>query len=152
MEETIYDRIDNLAVSEDTKKVLKELVERKEKADNWKKTLQALSLVNAGIVLILFLWMLKIKPDSKAQIFDMISYFGSSRASLLFIMLAVSTFFISGSVSKTHKKHKDKYDDLREETVTRLYSTWKVREESKLRDEVSDLLKKEKDINLRYVK
>jgi Mlc titration factor MtfA (ptsG expression regulator) len=67
-------------------------------------------------------------------------------------LVAASTFAFSGAAAKYYKKHKQKYEDLREEAVLKLYVSWKVREDSKLRDEISSFLKQQKNINLRYTK
>ena len=68
----------------------------------------------------------------------------------LFIVVAVSVFIYSGMLTKEYKKQKDKYDDLRKESIDKLRAKWDITEESKLRDEISRLLDK-RDINIRHI-
>ncbi len=141
-----------LSVSEDTKELLKELIKRKEKEQQLKFRLILLSIINAIIIIVILFWMFRMNAAADFNVFNIIEYIGSSRASLVFILLAVSLFIYSSSVSKEHKKHKDKYDSLREEAARRLSASWKINEDSKLKDAISDKLKTEKDINIRYNK
>lgn len=148
----VEESIEKLQVSEDTKVLLNELVERKDKTARLKARNYALAVINIGIVMVLLAWMMKASAVASGNMFRMIGYIGSSKATMFFMLLSVSIFAYSNSVTKEYKKQKLKYDDLREETVKRLYASWKMREDSKLRDEVSALLKDRYDINIRYEK
>lgn len=144
--------IDKLAVANDTKVLLRELVVRKEKEQLFKKRLLYVSIVNGAITVIIVFWLLKLDAFSRGNMWNVIDYFSASKASVLFILLAISSFIYSSSLSKQHKKHKDKYDTLREETTRKIAASWKVNEDSRLKDEISEKLKAEKDINIRFGK
>ncbi|MCQ6562943.1 DUF2663 family protein [Paenibacillus mendelii] len=146
----LMERIDALPVSEDTKLLVKEIVDRKQKVVHIRRMNRILAIVNLGIAGVIMYWMYKISLISSRDIFNSFQYLGKSNASILFIVVAVSVFIYSGMLTKEYKKQKDKYDDLRKETIDKLRAKWDITEESKLRDEISRLLDK-RDINIRHV-
>ncbi|MVO98042.1 DUF2663 family protein [Paenibacillus lutrae] len=147
----INEQIDQFPVAEDTKFMLKELVSRKRKTDGLKSRRNGLTLLNGTLIIVLMFWLIKAASSaSSGNVFSLIGYLGSSSASVIFILLAVSLFAYSGSLSKEYKKQKQKYEDLRAETLLKLTASWKSREDSKLRDEITKLLKDQMDINLRF--
>jgi hypothetical protein len=148
----VHDEIDKLPVAEDTKQLLYELIKRKDKVDNLKRRNYILAALNLGIASVILFWLYRINSISSHATLDSIRYLGQSQASLLFILTAVTSFILSGATSREHKKQKQKYDDLREEAMTRLLAKWEITEDSKLRDTISRLLYDHNEINIRHVK
>ena len=148
----IWEKIDILPIAEDTKKLLLELIVRKEKVDRLDNLRRLLAFLNGGIALVVLVWLYRLDTISSKLTLDSLRYLGGSQASVLFIVTAVTAFFISGSVSREYKKQKQKYDDLREETITRMNTKWDITEESKLKDTISKLLDDYKEINIRHSK
>ncbi|PYI57544.1 DUF2663 family protein [Paenibacillus flagellatus] len=151
MDETIQ-WIDRMAVAEDTKRMLKELIARKEKERYYKARLVYVTIVNACVTATIALWLFKLQSDAGGNMMDVLDYFAQSKASVLFVLVGISTFIYAGSLSKQHKKQKDKYENLREEVTRRLSATWKINDDSKLKDALAEKLKSAKDINIRYIK
>ncbi|UVI28007.1 DUF2663 family protein [Paenibacillus spongiae] len=146
----VMDRIEMLPIAEDTKLLVKEIVDRKQKVDHIRWMNRILAVVNLGIAGVVMYWMYRLSLISSQDIFISFQYLGKSRASLLFIVVALSVFIYSGMLTKEYKKQKQKYDELRKETIDRLRAKWDITEESKLRDEISRLLDK-RDINIRFL-
>lgn len=142
--------IDNLSVSGDTKKILKELVKRKDIKETLKTRLLCLGALNCFITTMVLFWLVKINTISHSNIFGVMEYFSSSKAAQIFLILSISTFIYTGALSKTYKKKKDKYEKLREEVSRKISVSWKITEDSKLKDEISEVLKVQKDINIRH--
>ncbi|KIL39457.1 hypothetical protein SD70_20030 [Gordoniibacillus kamchatkensis] len=142
--------IDSLKVAEDTKVLLKELVKRKDKKEQLKTRLICLGVINCFITTMVVFWLLKISAMSHANIFGVMDYFGSSRAAGIFLVLSASSFIYTGSLSKEYKKKKDKYEKLREEVARKISASWKITEDSKMKDEISEVLKSHNDINIRF--
>jgi large-conductance mechanosensitive channel len=144
--------IEQLSVAGDTKKLLKELVERKEKEMNLKFRLYCLSAINGFNIIMVIFWLVKLHEKSLTSVFGILDYVSSSKASVIFLVLAISLFIYTNYVSKEYKKKKDKYDNLREEVSRKISASWKITEDSKVKDEISEVLKSRKDINIRYMK
>lgn len=144
--------VDNLHIAEDTKQLLKELIVRREKEQNLKAMLYGFSIINGFIIIMIVFWFMRFQAISHANMLGLLDYFNSSKAAKMFIFIAVSMFIIAAATSKEYKKKKEKYQNLREETARKLSATWKVNNDSKLKDEISRVLKAERDINIRYLK
>jgi hypothetical protein len=142
--------VENLHVAQDTKELIKQLIKRKEKERLLKFSLIFLTVINGFIIMVTIFWLFKIAKISNVNVFGILDYFSSSRASRVFIFLAISLFIISSYVSKEYKKKKDKYESLREEVSHKLSASWKIDEDSILKDNISEVLKTHKDINIRY--
>jgi hypothetical protein len=146
----LLDWVENLHVAQDTKELLKQLIKRKEKERHYKFSLISLTVINSFIILVIIFWLIKIAKISNVNVFGILDYFSSSKASRVFIFLAISLFIISSYVSKEYKKKKEKYENLREEVSRKLSASWKIDEDSIIKDNISEILKTHKDINIRY--
>lgn len=141
-----------LPISEDVKFILLELSKRKSKMNQLKTRLRLLSVINTGLAIILLFWLVKMSQISHTDVFDLLTYLGSSKASIIFVILSISSMILTQSVSKEHNKHKKKYDDLREEAISRLNTGWKGNESSRVRDMISTLMYQINGVNLRHTK
>ncbi|WP_274649788.1 DUF2663 family protein [Paenibacillus humicola] len=148
----IHDQIDNLPIAEDTKKVLYELIKRKIKVDRLYMLRIVLAVLNGVIALLILAWLNRLSAISSRVTLDTIGYLGESPAAVFFIVTAITAFFISGAVAREYKKQKQKYDDLREETIVRMDTKWDISEESRLKDKISRMLDEYRKINIRHSK
>lgn len=148
----LLNELQELPISEDVKFLLLELTKRKNKMNQLKMRLRLLSIINTGLAIILLFWLVKMSQISHKDVFDVLSYLGSSKASVLFVILSISSMILTQSVSKEYNKQKKKYDDLREEAISRLNTGWKGNESSRVRDMISSLMDKINGVNLRHTK
>ncbi|WP_195576724.1 DUF2663 family protein [Paenibacillus sp. 1001270B_150601_E10] len=144
--------LQELPISEDVKFILLELSKRKSKMNQLKTRLRLLSVINTGLAIILLFWLVKMSQISHTDVFDLLAYLGSSKASIIFVILSISSMILTQSVSKEYNKHKKKYDDLREEAISRLNTGWKGNESSRVRDMISTLMHQINGVNLRHTK
>ncbi|MBB3109990.1 hypothetical protein FHS18_002053 [Paenibacillus phyllosphaerae] len=137
---SIREQIEALPIAEDAKGVIHEVIKRKGKVDGLKRMQILLAIINSGVAIIILVWLYKLSLVSNVNVFELISYLGSSTASTFFLLVAISSFIYSGHVTKEHKKEKQKYDDLRREAITYLRARWDIGEGSLLRDRISSIL------------
>ncbi|MFD0714073.1 DUF2663 family protein [Paenibacillus sp. GCM10027626] len=146
----IEKELEQLAVSSDTKILVKEMIARKTKADQLLLRSRMLAVINLFVAIVVLYWLYKLGAISSRDVFDSITYIGKSTASLLFVIVAVSVFLYSGTILRAYKKQEKQYEELRQEAVEKLRAKWELDAESQLRDELAQLLDR-KGINIRFV-
>jgi len=149
MDETMKE-LEQLAVSEDTKQMVREMIARKNKADQLQIRSRIVSGINLIVAIVVLYWLFKLSAVSSTSVLDALFYLGNSTASLLFVLIAVSFFIYGGTIMKAYKKEQQSYEDLRLEAVDKLRTQWDATEESRVRDQLSLLLDR-KGINIRHI-
>jgi H+/gluconate symporter-like permease len=139
-----------LSISEDVKKMLDTLKERKEKMDSTKKIRNRYFIFLFSFICIFFIYFYSIViPSSKNNALNIIEDLLNSSFNVLFLIIVVTTYTFSIHYSKKASKAKNKFDDLRLEVIERLYSTWIKTNNSEIRDKISRAMASQ-GINLTY--
>lgn len=138
-------------ISEDLKRMLNKLTERKKEMDaakQWRAIYMLATLFSTGILL----YIMKSSVLSHVS-FNVMAIIG--RLADFHLMLLVGLAIFSGGqlqyYGKLYKSKKEKYEKLRAETIERMYAPWITSSLSGKRDAISQAMKKEYDINLSYI-
>ena len=137
-------------VSEDTKRILNELVKRKNKMENAKllrNVCSALSIVIGGFVFYYTYEALFV--HFHGEVTQVLNKVFEEKSLTLIFLLTTSILFMN-TYSKQHTKHKNKYEALRTETIGHLQSHWLKNMNTYERDLISKEMKEKYDINLAY--
>lgn len=137
--------LSDLELPHDTVVLLKELMKRKRKLENVKFLNTLLSIINLILIAIFVMWLFKIS-SLNAQ--NMLAYFTRSTP-MYYIVITIGMFLYARTLTAKYKKTKDKYEELRKETITRLEADWELNFRSNKRDKISQWLSS-KDINISY--
>lgn len=140
----------DLQLSKDTEMILNELFKRKLKMDKLKEVMVILAFANVILLFILFSFIYKLGLSVTFDPLSILSYITGNKVTFFIMLIAVSSFIYSSSLSNQHKKAKKKFENLREETITVLLTEWELTEQSYKKDIISERLE-QKGINLRYI-
>ncbi|WP_079509589.1 YpbF family protein [Mesobacillus jeotgali] len=132
-----------------TKRMLQNLIDRKNKFDRYKSRHLLSVWVTIGLISIYFyyIYITVMKPYSYsfAEIF---SVFVQNSANLYLLILTVGTYGFMILLKEKREKAEKEYQALRCEIVDRSKDLWKKEEEWKNRHIVFEMMKKKYDINL----
>ncbi|WP_409344080.1 DUF2663 family protein [Paenibacillus sp. MBLB4367] len=142
---------ESVDISEDTKTILNELVERKVKLDHITKMKNLYSGITLFIVAVsvYYFYRYLLLPSNN----DMLKLVGlfSGNAAHLFLLAALATLYIvTNNYMKSYGKQKSKYETLRIEAIDHLHSTWVKSKSSAIRDIISKHLKDKHNINVSH--
>ncbi|WP_019533717.1 DUF2663 family protein [Paenibacillus ginsengihumi] len=138
-------------VSEDTKKLLNELVARKKKLDRYAKLralLAYLALLGSTATVVYFYKAILI--PSGGNIMRMLGALAGSSANVLLVFLAAFLFYLMNYYSKKYDKQKAKYESLREEAVDHLRGPSIAARLTDDKDKISGFLQQTYKINVTY--
>lgn len=139
-----------LDVSEDTRKMLNELVVRKKKMERLKLLKNGFSWITmlACLYFAYYFYIHILQPSHNDMMKVLAVLFNGGNLALL--LFAVTSFLLMNSYTKAYTKHKAKYESLRAEAIEFMYVTWVQTKNSIVKDAISKDLKETYDINLTY--
>lgn len=142
---------EHVDISEDTKTILKELVERKKKLNHvtmMKNMYTAVTLIVVAFSVYYFYRFLLV--PSKNDMLKLVGMFSGNAANLLLLAALVTLYIVTNNYMKTYSKQKSKYETLRIEAIDHFHSTWIKAKSSTIRDVISKHLKDTYNINLSF--
>jgi len=138
-----------LEVSDDTGRMLNELIKRKHKWDSAKHQLLLFSLISvACAALFLIAYQRFVSPMIHNPLDVLGLTIGNQRVFIL-LLCSVASGFHTMQLTKKVNEYKGKYEVLRKEAISHLDTTWIANPKSELRDRVTEIMYK-KGVNVNY--
>lgn len=139
-----------LDISEDTRRMLNELVKRKKEMERLRWFKNGSAAFTAGIGLYLtYAFYRATGPSVRVDIWGMLPAMIAGDG-LMLLCLFLGSFLIMNDAMKKFTKQKNKFEALRLETIDNLQSTWTKSRNAGQRDRISREAKEKHDINLAY--
>lgn len=139
----------SLPISEDTKRLLDMLREKKTELDKYKRVKGFWMGVTVGMgflsLYVFYYYILLPLPSNSILIFKKITEHSLGISLLIGVL---SSHFLSKYYTDKHQKAKKKYDDLRYEAIDRFSGNWLKSKEAKIIDTISAEMKQKYGINL----
>jgi hypothetical protein len=140
-----------LNLSEDTKKMLEDLIERKKKWERRKKVRFFCFALTTGLCYFFaYTFYLNIMLGSGGNVMAMLDMIFSYRQVTFSFLASILSIMVARNEVNKAEKAKKKYENLREEAIDKLDSSWLRNVKSETREQVSKFMKVQYDINLVY--
>lgn len=140
-----------LNLTDNTCKLLDELRDRKEKWDRLQAALPVYVIMTAGMGLFFVLFFYRyVMAGSAGNVMAILDMFISNPYVLYSLLGCISFLMFTRNLMNRIEKAKNKYEQLRVETIDKLDGSWLKSVESETIDQISIFLKKEYDINVVY--
>jgi uncharacterized membrane protein len=133
-----------LNVSDDTRKLLDEVVHRKASYEKLKRDSLFWSVICFILILIFLLY------TYLNNVLLSLSNLLEEKSYLLFIVGIISTYIHSSNLSSKASSMKKKLEELRKEAIDQLNITWLATNDSETRDKISSDMKTSYGVNIIY--
>ncbi|MDD9265870.1 DUF2663 family protein [Paenibacillus sp. GCM10023248] len=138
-------------VSNDTRRMLDKLIEKKRDWDKLKKTQWFFVLLTGGIIFYFIVnFYHKVLVVSGGNAIAILDHLTSNKVLSGSLVAGISLFMFTRNRVARIEKAKGKYEDLRKEAVERLDADWLRDVKSEDRDKISSFMDQEYDINIVY--
>jgi hypothetical protein len=140
-----------LDLSDDAKKTLDEIMERKKKLDDLVRNMNWHYFITLGsLVLFIFSFYNSIIRDSNGIVLDMIAKMSGNFLVLSFLVLFITFYAFTRNVTKKVTTAKSKLEALRVETIDRFKADWQKNMKSETRDAISAEMMEVCNVNLTF--
>ncbi|MFD2044738.1 DUF2663 family protein [Ornithinibacillus salinisoli] len=136
-------------VTNDTRNRIDKVRKKKEYLDKWKRR-ESNYLLLFGVTLVLFIYYILYMTEITEQniFYAMVDIITNLAYVLIISVISLFYYFYLEARNKV-KKEKEKYKEMRGEIIKHFQKDWYVNEHSSIRDEITEMMEDEYDIDLR---